>query len=123
MKLTIEISENQLTSVICSAMEGGIYYWARDADSSDIAVPKCLGIDSSLDDYAQPLLDKGWYKVWERETGKPCVLNRDNIERAICIIAEKYPHHLGAICGSNDQDAITGDVLVQCAIFGELKYG
>jgi hypothetical protein len=49
------------------------------------------------------------------------VLTKLDLQIAIRVIAAKYPHHLSSIIG--DYDAETGDVLVQCMCFGEIKYG
>jgi hypothetical protein len=38
------------------------------------------------------------------------------------VLATKYPHHFADLVGNNS-DCTTGDVLVQCALFGEIVYG
>lgn len=77
--------------------------------------------------YYQPLI--GGYIVVEDELDedgdRPVRhrLNAAKLRRGIEIIAEKYPHHLGAVIADQyKQDAETGDVLIQCALFGEIKY-
>lgn len=44
---------------------------------------------------------------------------------AVQVILEKYPNHLGAVLGgyeNGNADQHTGDLLLQCAVFGEEKY-
>lgn len=44
------------------------------------------------------------------------------IQKGLEIMAEKYPSHWADFVGGND-DADTGDVFLQCALFGEVIYG
>jgi hypothetical protein len=44
------------------------------------------------------------------------------VRAGLQVLATKYPHHFADIVGDNS-DCTTGDVLVQCALFGEIVYG
>lgn len=44
------------------------------------------------------------------------------IERGLKVMCEKYPKHWKDLIEDN-HDAITADVLVQCALLGEVQYG
>lgn len=121
MKLQIEVSNEQLASVLQSA---GIAYWCKSYASTLGPVAERAGKDHrylSAADFA-PVTD-GYWMVREREGSVTWRLDAQKIARGIQVIADKYTHHLGAIFGSSSADATTGDVLIQCAIFGELRYG
>jgi len=49
-------------------------------------------------------------------------LTIEAIQRGVKIMAEKYPRHFGDWIAEND-DATTGDVFLQCCLFGEVVYG
>lgn len=49
-------------------------------------------------------------------------LTREKMLAGIALCAVKYPHHFRDFISGNG-DATTGDVIVQCAVFGEVKYG
>lgn len=49
-------------------------------------------------------------------------LDLDALRKGIQIMAEKCPRHFADFMNQND-DSITGDVFVQCCIFGEIIYG
>ena len=57
----------------------------------------------------------------ERAEGRhPITL--DNVKKGLELMQEKYPNHYADLVEEND-DAITGDVWLQLAVFGELIYG
>ena len=45
-----------------------------------------------------------------------------DIEKGLETMRDKYPRHWADLVEEND-DLITGDVFLQCAVFGELVYG
>jgi hypothetical protein len=49
-------------------------------------------------------------------------LTGEKIRASLNVIAEKHPHHLSSITEDN-ADCETGDVITQCALFGEIVYG
>ena len=46
----------------------------------------------------------------------------DNIRKGLELMRDQYPRHYADLIEEND-DAITGDVFLQLAVFGELIYG
>lgn len=112
-------------SALISAVEGGINYWA------DAAEPQPKRITGDLDFYDLPLmsgLGYGWriHEIESNDSHNPegawHYLDRAALERAIALMAQKYPHHFADFIESSG-DACTADVLVQLAVFGELVYG
>jgi len=58
----------------------------------------------------------------EERAGIPLALSDVALDRGVRILQERYPHHWADILEENS-DAITGDVLLQCAAFGDIVYG
>ncbi len=121
MQTIIKISDEHIANVICSGIESGIHYWCDEIEVSNI---KCDDVDEIMLRYWQPLLNNGWIKLHDREENSWHIIDMGALQKAIQIILDKYPHHIGALIGDfNNQDALTGDVLIQCAIFGDIIYG
>lgn len=49
-------------------------------------------------------------------------LDLDAIKKGLSIMPEKYPRHWADVLAEND-DATTGDVFLQCCLFGECFFG
>jgi hypothetical protein len=113
--LTVEVTEQNLHDQITAAIEYGSHYWAR------------------IDTHAHK---RGWanyftatFEIHEisDETkgaihGKSYTLSIPKLMQGLAVLAAKYPHHFCDIL-KEDGDATTGDVLVQCALFGDIVYG
>lgn len=67
--------------------------------------------------------DKLQLTLVETGDGEPKVhtINRPDFERAVALLAEKFPQHFAELVEEN-ADRVTGDLIVQLAIFGEDKY-
>jgi hypothetical protein len=129
LHVELELPGDYLANVICSGIESGIAYWSSEVEFSNVPFP---GIDELMQRYHQPLAERGFIRIRERSDQRNSgrrrdgwhVLDRAALIRAVKVIVEKYPHHAGAVLGDQSkQDATTGDVLIQCAIFGEIFYG
>lgn len=92
----------------------GIEYWAGQND---------LGFDSAV---KKALSEKGT-EIQDWEGGddlnpKIYVLDIGKIKRGLTVMAKKEPSHFADFVGG-DYDQVTGDVFVQCCLFGEVLYG
>ena len=54
--------------------------------------------------------------------GKKHTVTSEDVVRGVTIVANEHPRLWGYICDQNP-DADVADVVLQCAIFGETKYG
>ena len=112
------ISQERLEDLLCCAFEGGIGYWARIVDATW----------SSGVDYSHQLPVRGGAVRLGDSTGEGWpegarpILSRDSIRRGLQTMADKYPRHWSDFVRENE-DAITGDVFVQCVVFGEVVFG
>lgn len=129
LHVELPLPGDYIANVICSGIESGINYWCSEVEFSQVPFP---GIDELMQRYHQPLVEKGFIRIRERNDQRNSgrgpngwhVLDRAALIRGVKTIVEKYPHHAGAVLGDQSkQDATTGDVLIQCAIFGEIFYG
>jgi len=130
-KLTVpmEFPLERLADLLCNALEGGSDYWY---------VIKKYNAPPALDyryDAAQVFrhidypMNAGGSLVFGTnegaiERGGPTrwTLDFEAMERGLVLMAEKYPHHFANWLTEAD-DAETGDVFLQLALFGELVFG
>jgi hypothetical protein len=122
-----EISLQRISDLLCSAFEGGSNYWYQ---IDKFIKPKNMSFRTDKDQIFRHLdypLNEGGALIisdiegdlneppWKR-------LNLDAIKKGLQIMAEKYPRHMGDFLNEND-DAETGDVFLQCCLFGDAIYG
>lgn len=117
--------DEKIRGLLCCAFEGGSNYWYHDLDYQ---LPEGARLPDPDDpDYWHwsqivPLLPGGHLTMLdgEDETQR---LDRDALERGIKVLFEKYPRHFADAMRDHTMDAITGDVFLQCCLFGEVVYG
>ncbi|MDD5092815.1 MAG: hypothetical protein PHV74_00320 [Dehalococcoidia bacterium] len=117
---TNQIEDQRVKDLLTSALEGGSNYWymitrhtyAPGLGRNDVEFPH---IDL-------PFIDGGSLTIKADEDPKEYTLDRRAIEKGLRIMAEKYSKHFSDFMNEND-DSITGDVFLQCCLFGELVYG
>lgn len=133
MKVTIDIHEKDIANLLCSGMEGGINYWAR---IEDYVEPTNKPIAYCDWDYKEeektiykhidyPLNEGGAVLIKDIEChtpGQVYRLDKAAILKGLNIMAEKHARHFSDFMNGGG-DATTGDVFIQCCIFGETIYG
>ncbi len=121
MKLELEVKDKQLADVLDSA---GSKYWCKELRWPDADF---LQDDTCWEALLAGRIDHVTVVEDRSEEGKGPLrhkVTREKVAKAAQIILDKYPHHLGAVLGnSEDADAETGDVLLQCAALGDIVYG
>lgn len=128
MKIEIEIAPRRIADLMITAFEGGANYWCSGAR---------LGTANGRPKAA---FEKPWYsdpKVWEcasveffvteitdETTGaeKTHRLTRLDIETGLKLMAEKWGRHFGDFVSENE-DAETADVFLQCVVLKDIVYG
>jgi hypothetical protein len=133
--VTIDISRSRIASLLCCALEGGIGYWAQI--KKYIEPPKDADLFAGLDDSWQgdvfrhihyPMCEAGGGLVFQDATGegfpngKTVTLDYATILKGLEVMSKKEPKHFGDFLEENE-DATTGDVFVQCCVFGEVVFG
>jgi hypothetical protein len=117
VKLVDILDDEMIGNLLCNACEGGSNYWAESNDNNSDEV----GADYF---HEAPLKKGGFFNIKDREDeDAPEVrIDRKALNRGIEVMATKYPWHLANVLTEND-DAETGDVFLQCSAFGEIVYG
>lgn len=126
VRVTLPISEQRIRDLMCSAWEGGSAYWCQFRSSTITPeqkedhkcryhweYPFVEGVDVVLCDSTCEA---------DETCPEPWVLNRAKIVAGIQTMAEKCPYHFANFLAEND-DAETGDVFLQCCLFGDIIFG
>lgn len=124
-KQTFPVSYNvplqRVKDLVCTGMESGSYgsFQIVGYDPVDIGEhPQCAyrHIDT-------PFLN-GAILMQDKYGDEPTVyrLTLDALKRGLTIMGEKYPHLMADFINENE-DVITGDAFIQCALLGEIVYG
>lgn len=131
MEITIktELSNKDIGNLLISAFEGGSNYWYMILERIE---PKVWEFEDKQSDgenflYTCPLNPGGALMIDDSQADdptlkKPVRLDQARIKQGLEIMAIKYPKYWADVI-SEDTDANTGDVFLQCCIFGELIYG
>ena len=127
------VTDKTLRGLLCSALEGGSNYWYM-VEKYEFAA----GL--SYDDFREggrmqdpaeywhpceiiPFADGCALVIGDKEEpGKTYRLDKAALHKGIQIMAEKFPRHFADVVNEND-DADTGDVYLQCCLFGDVIYG
>jgi hypothetical protein len=104
MKIEINVSDQRLSETY----HQGLFGWVTRHWAEPVA-----------HDHTRTLK---WVHVRELETGKVYRVSDADIERAVRLMLQQTPMQFAAMLAERG-DAVTGDVLVQFAALGELKYG
>ena len=120
-EMKVDISSNDIETVIVNSFEGGSDYWLGLDTENDKSVwsRKPKGLPYST--WATQMLLEGetlhFYDV--EEESEKFTLNLAQLVNGFKINAEKRPHD----CNLENGDAITSDCILQYGIFGKLVYG
>ena len=133
---TIQVFDEKLRALLCSAFEGGSNYWYMHTRSE---FPAGVTYDDfrdggrfTLAEYWHPLelipfVDGCALIITTEAAGDEgdkteYRLDRAALRRGIDVMAKRYLRHFANVV-SEDDDAETGDVFLQCCLFGEIVYG
>lgn len=130
LSIGIKVSYDEVASLLCCAMEGGIGYWARVEQYIDPPVSPVLTdyfSDGLWTEYLYkhnqyPLIEEAAVIISEIDDDTIHRLDLAAIQRGLELMAKDFPKHFGDFV-AGDSDANTGDTLVQLALFGQIKYG
>lgn len=130
--LTLQISEERISDLLCCAFEGGSNYWYNIADfKKPDGTPEEWAFLSYTDEVFKHLdypMNNGGSVIIEdtEDDNKSYVLDRDAVMRGLQTFATlpdgKGGHHFANWLAEKD-DAETGDVFLQCCLFNEIRYG
>jgi hypothetical protein len=148
--LETTIPDTRILDLLCAAFEGGIGYWARISHVVkridkmwSVATPAEIKEAGEAWHRANPGKREWTWVYWipladgfalmmeeeEAEGSNPSayvMLNREEIAKGLRVMANLPPgkggHHWQTFMEGRE-DAETGDVFIQCCVFGQIKYG
>lgn len=112
---------------LCAALEGGSTSWIMSVRN---VLPSAWTFDDELNEESDgdhwrheiPFNPGGALIIQPDEDDEVYRLDLEAIKRGLAVMHEKYPHHFHDLKDENE-DAITGDIFLQCCLFGEEVYG
>lgn len=124
----IEITDQQISDLIVTAVEGGSNYWYMIAGYQE---PEVIDFrcDTFCEDekphriYDWPLC-RGGAVIFEDIEGeyKDLLLNRESIRKGLTLMAEHHNRRFASVMDGN-YDAEDADVFLQLCLFGEVIFG
>lgn len=108
--ITKTVPVEKVVDLLCSAFEGGSNYWIDSVSSNTDSI-----YDIENKNYALTITV---YAFRRQEH----VLTQDKLKKGIQVMHDDYNLHFRNF-DSDMSDAETGDVFLQCCIFGEVVYG
>jgi hypothetical protein len=125
----MEVDMKDIADLLCTGFEGGVGYWCQIVGYKkpekvfewDVYSTK----DGHVYKYVQYPLSEGgevWMEDSQGESDEEWTLDLPAIERGLSVMASKYPWQWSNFVG-DQYDADTGDVFIQCCLFGAVVYG
>lgn len=126
------INKRRVSDLLCSAFEGGSNYWYL-IEEFHAPPPENLRAHAGFRDgqvfrhLDYPLCEGGYLMISDRQISwnvemRTARLDLAAVVRGLEVMREKFPRHFGNFLSEND-DGETGDVFLQCALFGDVVYG
>mgnify|MGYP003302993200 CR=1 FL=1 len=113
------VTEEDVDDIMCTALEGGIYYWCKRAEV----------VGAYLGDYASDQIARGGELIlYDRESANSYKLTLDKLLKGIAKAYadgyyDEYEWCDGKTLDLSQIDAELADVIVQLALFDEVVYG
>lgn len=112
LSVRVHIKLEDIENLLYSAAQGSSYW----SDSEQ------LGYESTVKKALLPKAEGKIVKIVDHEDEPMAyLLNLEKIKKGLTVMAKKEPSHFADFLQEN-ADMITGDVFLQCCLFGEVKY-
>lgn len=125
---TANVSFQRVADLLCCAIEGGSTYWAEIVKVKEPKECSFLMDSDSGGEGHKPYLSDypfngGSITFSDGEGDMPdSVLDLESIKKGLQVMAIDHPRHWQAFLNENE-DADTGDVFLQCCLYGEVVFG
>lgn len=121
--IKVNIEDKRISDLLCNAFEGGSNYWYWIESYNYPEGQTGEGLNLKYPHLDLPLVEGGSLTISDQEGVMPDkILDKAAILRGLTIMAEKWPKPFADFMTEND-DAETGDVFLQCALYGEVIFG
>lgn len=123
VKADISIPQKRISDLLCNAFEGGsnYWYWIDEFNYPEGQTKESLGL--KFPHIELPLVEGGSLTISDIEKDMPTkILDMKAIIKGLRIMSEKFPKHFANFIEEND-DADTGDVFLQCCLYGDVVFG
>lgn len=119
-KRTVVLSEEDIDDIMCGAIEGGISYWASEAEVVE---------DEYLGEFVSEQISRGGsLRIYDREDDKTYILTLEKLLKGFSMALSlgyddgwiDIPENTVDMCSI---DANGCDVIIQLALFGDVIYG
>ena len=117
---TIIVTNNDIDDIMTTALEGGINYWADQAET----VGTLREEDKDL--YISETISRGYtVEIHDAEEGEVYQLDLEKLLNGITYGVQNgfVEINNGGTIDTGDIDAIAADVIIQAALFGDVIYG
>jgi len=120
----MNITDQNIDDIICTAFEGGINYWCRCANVADA--------DWHGAEYASDVVSRGGtlFVIDDEDPKRELLLTKEKMIASIPIVFQRVMDKRGAGRRSSleewldgEYDAGDADMIIQQALFGEIIYG
>lgn len=128
MEIKTEVSTQRISDTLCNAFEGGSNYWYRiEKFTKPVNFNNTPADEQRFKHLSYPLNEGGSLLISDaneagEEDKRTEILNLETIQKGVQLMASLHPRHFSDMVNDND-DATTGDVLLQLCLFGEVIYG
>ncbi len=123
MNLKCQRDMSLIEDTLIDALESGSRYWVSIRKLVNRKPERDHGTATYMPAYVTtPLSYDGVLVLFDQESEEELELTRKKIMAGLKTMLIKYPKHFGNLI-SREGDAETADVLLQCALFDEIKYG
>jgi len=113
-----ELSDERIRDILVTAFEGGSNHWV---DVFEYINPDKIEVENNI--YDLPFIEGCGVVVCDAEDiTEKGILNRESIKKGLKIMTDRFSWHLEDIIKGNE-DANTADVLLQCAVWGDIVFG
>ena len=115
--IVIDLSQEDIDDIMCTALEGGITYWCKEAEVAG----DYLGTYGS-----EQISRNGILKLHDNDEDKIYELTLEKFLKGLELFIIKNPNRINIENGRIDPgeiDAQYADMIIQYALFGEIVYG
>lgn len=119
VKFDVNVTQQDVDDIMCSALEGGINYWCREAEV----------VGDYLGEYASEQISRGGSLIlYDAESGDKWELTQDNFKDGLHQFLIDFPNNIegdelnGYYIDPSNIDGCDADNIVQYALFGSLIF-